>query len=178
MFERFTHDARTAVEQARVEAGALGAQRIDAGHVVLGAVSEPDAVATLALARLGASADDVRDILRARPDGPLDADALAAIGIDLDAVRTQVEATFGPGSLDGAPGSRPRGFDPSAKKLLEVALREAVRLRDRRIDTGHLLLAAARVGEGPAQDVLTGLGLSPQDVRDAVAEVHATRPAA
>jgi Clp amino terminal domain, pathogenicity island component len=39
----------------------------------------------------------------------LDRDALASIGIDLDAVRGKVEAAFGPGAFTAAPGRRPRG---------------------------------------------------------------------
>ena len=38
----------------------------------------------------------------------LDRDALASIGIDLDAVRGKVEAAFGPGAFTAAPARRPR----------------------------------------------------------------------
>ena len=47
----------------------------------------------------------LRRLLRADDDG-LDADALADLGIDLDAVRTRVEATFGPGALAPAKPAR------------------------------------------------------------------------
>src|SRR5215470_2592491 len=51
----------------------------------------------LAGAGRGASLSDV-----------LDRDALASIGIDLDAVRGKVEAAFGPGAFTAAPARRPR----------------------------------------------------------------------
>jgi hypothetical protein len=56
----------------------------------------------------------------ANPLAGLDADALASIGIDLDEVRTRIEATFGPGALSrSVPGGRqrhPRG--PLHRRLL------------------------------------------------------------
>jgi hypothetical protein len=44
------------------------------------------------------------------PNGvrPLDAEALAAIGIDLDEVRRRVEETFGPGALERTRAARRR----------------------------------------------------------------------
>ena len=57
--------------------------------------------------------------------GSIDADALAGIGIDLDAVRRQADAVFGPDALLRA-GRRSRGhvlFSPHAKKAPEAAER-------------------------------------------------------
>jgi len=170
MFERFTRDARAAVTHAQDEAGALGADRIDAEHVLLGAV-RVDGCARQALAALGIGVDDLAGAVRARQG--LDADALASVGVDLDAIRAQVEQTFGPGALDAHARTHPRGFTPAAKKLLEVALREAVRTRRREIDTGHLLLAAVRLDDTAAHACLSALGLSDDAVRDAVATAWA-----
>lgn len=183
MFERFAKDAREAVVQAQEEARALGADRIGTEHVLLGAVREPDAVAARALSSLGVDHRAVLAAVRALPPHAIDGDALAGVGIDLDAVRAQVEATFGPGALDavakapaGKSGHRP--FDASAKKLLEISLREAVRYKHRRIDSGHLLLAVARLDDTSAHRVLDALGVSPDAVRDAVAAAWADVPVA
>lgn len=165
MFERFTRDARAAVTQAQDEAGALGASHIDSEHVLLGAV-RTDGVAQRALSTLGVRAADLASAVRAGQG--LDDDALASIGVDVAAVRAQVEQTFGPGALDARTPTHPRTFTPAAKKLLEVALREAVRTRRRSIDTGHLLLAAARLDETGAHAALSSLGLTQDAVRDAV----------
>src|SRR6202012_4548615 len=54
----------------------------------------------------------------ASPLGGLDADALAAIGIDLDEVRTRIEATFGPGALSRAAVPRGRQRRPLPRRLL------------------------------------------------------------
>ena len=56
---------------------------------------------------------------------------------------------------------------------LELALREAVRLKHNRIDSGHLLLAAVRATDSRAHHVLWELGAGADAVRDAVAAVWA-----
>nr|WP_255218784.1 Clp protease N-terminal domain-containing protein [Actinomadura formosensis] len=82
-----------------------------------------------------------------RPGGDaLDPDALRAIGIDLDAVREATEQSFGEGALDvpAAKPGRPRTghlpFTPKAKKSLELSLRHALRLKQKQIGSGHVLL--------------------------------------
>ncbi|MDL4820529.1 Clp protease N-terminal domain-containing protein [Actinomadura sp. OS1-43] len=76
----------------------------------------------------------------------LDSGALRAIGIDLDAVREATEQTFGEGALDVPAGKLQRyarghiPFTPKAKKALELSLRHAVRLKQKEIRSGHLLL--------------------------------------
>ncbi len=176
MFERFTKDARAAVEQAGHEAGALGADRIESVHVLLGTIAEPSTVAARALASLGATPDRVRAAARG---SALDADALAAIGISLDSVREQVEASFGAGALDSPrPATNPRQFSPDAKKLLELSLREAIRLKNRHIDTGHLLLGAVRDSDSSASRALSSLGLDADTVRQSVITAWANAPAA
>jgi len=181
MFERFTKDAREAVVQAQEEARALGAERIGTEHVLLGAIREPDAVAARALSSLGVDHRAVLAGVRALPGHAIDADALAGVGIDLDAVRAQVEATFGPGALDavtaapvGKAGHRP--FDAEAKKLLELSLREAIRYKHRRIDSGHLLLAIVRLDHSSAHRVLDALGVSSDDVCTSVDAAWADVP--
>lgn len=181
MFERFTRDAREAVVAAQDVARHLGAPRIGTAHLLVGAVRAPEAVASRALARLGVGPDDVAAAVAALPGDGLDASALAIVGIELDAVRVQADRTFGAGAFDAVRPSAPRGhipFDPAAKKLLETALREAVRLRQNRIDGGHLLLAAARLDDCDAHRVLVGLGAGADAVRGAVLAVWATDPAA
>jgi len=178
MFEKFTKDARESVVGAQAEARALGADRIGTEHVLLGMLRAPDSVAARSLQRLGVAHADVLAAVRALPPGAIDAEALAGVGIDLDAVRAQVEASFGPGALDTPPRSRAGHlpFESPAKKLLEVSLREAVRCKHRRIDTGHLLLAIVRLDDSTAYRALSSLGVGPAAAREAVAAVWADVP--
>jgi ATP-dependent Clp protease ATP-binding subunit ClpA len=180
MFERFTKDAREAVVHAQDEARTLGADRIGTEHVLLGAVRTPDTVAARALSRVGVDHAALLAAVRALPAHTIDADALAGIGIDLDSVRAQVEASFGAGALDAAtPPARSTGhlpFDADGKKLLEVSLREAIRCKHRRIDSGHLLLAAVRLDDATAYRALAAVGVGPAEVREAVTAVWAEVP--
>ncbi|GMA22609.1 hypothetical protein GCM10025864_03680 [Luteimicrobium album] len=73
---------------------------------------------------------------------------------------------FGPGALDvptlgeaRRPGRVRRArFTPDAKKSLELALREAVRLHDRQITSAHLLLGLLRDPSSPAARTLAAAG--------------------
>ena len=173
MFERFTRSAREAVVWAEEAGRREGATHIESGYVLLGAVHVEGSVAARALARLGIERDSLAECVRSLDADSLDADALAGIGVDLDAVRTQVEATFGAGALDAAAGRPARGkghvpFDPASKKMLELALREAVRFKSKGIDTGHLLLAAARLDGATAQRALAWFGHDRKAIEDAV----------
>lgn len=57
-------------------------------------------------------------------------------------------------------------FSPRAKKALEGALREAVRLGDNRITGEHVLLGALRDEYGAAVRLLGGLGVSAERVEE------------
>lgn len=177
MFEKFTKDAREAVVQAQTEARSLGADRVGPEHVLLGTVRDPDTVAARALGRLGVTHADLLAAVRALPT--IDAGALAGIGVDLEAVRAQVEASFGAGALDAAeptPGSGHLPFTTTGKKLLELSLREALRYKQRRIDSGHLLLAAVRMDDTDAFRALAAVGVGPDAAREAVSAVWADVP--
>lgn len=105
-----------------------------------------------------------------------DADALRAIGIDVAQVRARIEESFGPGALERArSGGCRRGssrwyvpFSPRSKKVMELSLREALRLRHNHIGTEHILLALLREGEGVAARVLADSGVRPDDLRRSV----------
>ena len=172
MFERFTRSARAAVVWAEEAGRREGASHIESGYVLLGAVQVDSSVAARALGRLGIEPGSLMERVRSLESDALDADALSGIGVDLDAVRTQVEATFGAGALDApATPRRAKGhvpFDPAAKKMLELALREAIRFTSKGIDTGHLLLAAARLDGATAQRALAWFGHDRRAIEEAV----------
>ncbi|MGH3390185.1 MAG: Clp protease N-terminal domain-containing protein [Actinomadura sp.] len=157
MFERFSRDARQVVVRARDESRRLGHGRIGTVHLLLALVENTDSTAGQALREHGVRPDDLRErVLRLVGTGPetdrvdpLDGDALAAIGIDLDEVRRTVEAGFGDGALDLGSGSgqgwnRHSGITAQARKTLELSLRSAIALKQRRIRSGHLLLGLLR----------------------------------
>ncbi len=62
-------------------------------------------------------------------------------------------------------------FTESARKAIEYARDEASRLRHDYIGTEHLLLGLIRLGEGLAIEVVTNLGLDPNDLKTSIEEV-------
>ncbi|MGN8246556.1 Clp protease N-terminal domain-containing protein [Cellulomonas soli] len=179
MFEKFASDAREAVIRAQDAARTTGSDHVGAEHLLVGAVTTPESVAARSLTRLGLRPGDVVVLVRHLPTEALDDEALASVGVDLEAVRAQAEATFGPGALDGSRTPPRRGhlpLDGAAKKTLEVALREALRFKQRRIDSGHLLFACARLDDTRAHRVLAQLGVTPQGLRQAVIATWADGP--
>jgi ATP-dependent Clp protease ATP-binding subunit ClpA len=130
MFERFTDRARRVVVLAQAEARLLQHDYIGTEHILLGLIQEGDGVA---------------------------AQALDALGVELETVRSEIVATIGEGSTVPT-GHIP--FTPRAKKVLELSLREALQLGHDYIGTEHLLLGLLREGEGVAAQVLQKLGVT------------------
>jgi ATP-dependent Clp protease ATP-binding subunit ClpA len=193
MFERFTDKARKVVVLAKNKATERGDDQIRPVHMLYGLVST-DGVAARALTALGVDPAAVeRELGRAAPaGGPLgesaseDAEALAAIGIDLDEIRRRIEDSFGPGALGRVPLT-PKGplnwtgrlpLDDQAKLTLALSLKEARALHHNYIGTEHVLLGLLRVAERYprgelAAATLPDLGLDPATARGRVlAEVN------
>jgi len=181
MFERFTKKARAVVEQAQEIARERHDGRIGAEHLLLALYAVPDSIAMMVLTALGVTRADVeRDVDRRR--GTSDAEALAALGIDIDEVRRQAEEAFGPGALDRTHAARGSTwfaghipFDRAAKKALELALREAIRMDHNYIGTEHLLLGLMH--DGRARDILAPRGVELEAARIIVEELVRKRRA-
>ncbi len=168
MFERFTKTARFAVVGAHEQARELKSPRIDVEHVLLGVLSTADKNLTSLLVDAGLTFDGVRaqvaENRRSEALGEEDAEALKSIGIDLDAVRESLEATFGDDALDRAMPQERRGwfgrrgghipFTPGAKKVLELSLREALAHKDDHISSEHILLGVLRAPSDKARTVI------------------------
>jgi ATP-dependent Clp protease ATP-binding subunit ClpC len=125
MFERFTDEARQAVVSAQEQARLLQHNHIGTEHVLLSLFTVPDSAAGRALHKLG---------------------------LTRKAVVSDVETIVGRGTGTSS-GHIP--FTPRAKKVLELALREALTLRHNYIATEHVLLGILREGEGVAAQILT-----------------------
>ncbi len=124
MFERFTSHARHVVVLAQEEARRMQHNYIGTEHILLGLLGERDAVA---------------------------ARVLTGFGISLEGTRQEVLAIIGPGTTAPS-GHIP--FTPRAKKVLELALREALALHHNYIGTEHILLGVIREGDGVGAQVL------------------------
>jgi ATP-dependent Clp protease ATP-binding subunit ClpA len=188
-FACFTDGARRAVAAAQDEARSLRNGSVGSEHLLLGLLDAEPSVSGRVFRRLGIEVDELRRaaVQELGRDRVADAEALGTFGIDLDEVRERIEETFGPGALDRPvsdtsscrsidDGPRPwerRGrlpFTPRAKKVLELALREARHLGHGYLGTEHLLLGMVREREGVAAEILLKAGATPERVRHAVIE--------
>lgn len=109
MFERFDEDARTLVAHAAEHARRLGHRYVGGEHILLAAASTGQP-ASAVMRTQGVTPELVEEEIVHRIGlgagaglfAGLDRDALATIGIDLDAVRARIEASFGPQALTSA----------------------------------------------------------------------------
>jgi len=112
VFERFTPAARRAVSDAQEQAWALGHNAVGVEHLLLGLLRE--------------SGGGAAEVLRAR-------------GVSEDAVRVRLlEIVSGEEQRERPPGAQ-LPFTPRAKKVLELALREALSLVSRVAGVGNEL---------------------------------------
>ena len=141
MFERFTDRARRVVVLAQEEARGLKHNFIGTEHILLALLDERDALAARALTRFGMQPEPVREEIKA---------------------------------LVGTGASAPAGhipFTPRAKKVLELALREALQLKHDYIGTEHILLGVVREGEGVGAQILKEHAVDLETVRITVIDL-------
>lgn len=159
MSERFARDARAALVLAEQEARELGDHAVAPEHLLVGVLQSAGRELAAVLSEVGLTVEAVRDRLpvddRTGDTFDGDANALLAIGIDLKAVRDNVNRLFGPDTFEAAlprSGRHGRrrgqsGFDRDAKKVLELAQRAAVACQGKTVGGEHLLLGILRGGD-------------------------------
>jgi Clp amino terminal domain, pathogenicity island component len=135
---RFTRVARHIVMRAQKEAHALGADEIAPEHLLIG----------LAGVERGTAAR-----------------ALAAQGVDVDRIRSEVG-----GETVREPSRGRLPFNKEAKDVLESSLREATTLNHNWIGSEHILLALLDAGGRPVE-LLERLGAKPDAIRASIDQI-------
>jgi ATP-dependent Clp protease ATP-binding subunit ClpC len=138
MFERFTERARQVVVLAQDEARTLKHNYIGTEHILLGLLREEEGLA---------------------------ARVLESLDITVEEVRAQVARIVGQGD-EVTTGQIP--FTPRAKKVLELALREALSLGHNYIGTEHILLGLVRENEGVAARILLDFDADAEKIRNEI----------
>src|SRR3954468_10018771 len=138
MFERFTERARQVVVLAQDEARTLKHNYIGTEHLLLGLLREEEGVAAKVLESLDATVEEVR---------------------------AQVARVIGEGD-EVVSGQIP--FTPRSKRVLELALREALAIGHQFIGTEHILLGLVRENEGVAARILLDFDIEAESVRTEV----------
>lgn len=130
MFARFAYPAREVVMRAVAHAHEFGDDHVGTEHLVLGLIEDPESRA---------------------------ARAVEACDSDLSGIWSAV------GSTPAEEVRTRRGhipFAPDAKKTLQLALREALRLGSRRIEAEHILLGILRDERTPGAVILASAGVT------------------
>ena len=138
MFTRFDDDSRSVVMEAVEHARGAGHERVQAGHIVLALIDDPQS---------------------------LPAKTIESHGVSLEQVRESMGALLGPGV---GPVSGHLPFTAETKKVLELSLREAIRTRSKVIRPGHLLLGVLRDQKSPEAICLAGLGVDRKKIEKAI----------
>ena len=138
MFERFTDRARQVVVLAQDEARGLKHNYLGTEHILLGLLREEEGLA---------------------------ARVLESLDITVEEVRAQVVRIVGEGD-ELKSGQMP--LAPRAKKVLELALREALSLGHNYVSTEHILLGLVRENEGVAARILLDFDADAEKIRNEV----------
>ncbi len=139
MFERFTDRARKVMALANQEAQRFNHEHIGTEHILLGLVKEGSGVGATVLKNLD---------------------------VDIKKLRLEVEKHVKSGPDLVTMGKLPQ--TPRAKKVIEYAIEEARALNHNYVGTEHILLGLLRETEGVAAQVLMGIGLKLEEVRQEV----------
>lgn len=142
----FTERVRKVLAYAREEAAGLHHEYVGTEHILLGLVREGEGVASTALQNLGVDQDRLRDT-----------------------IETIVKK--------GNPGARTGPdlpYTSRAKKVLELAMKEARELNHSYVGTEHLLLGLIEEQKGIAAQVLVDAGATLDAVRGEVLRILGT----
>jgi ATP-dependent Clp protease ATP-binding subunit ClpC len=135
----FTPRAQQVLALARKEADRFNHSYVGTEHLLLGLIKLGQGVAVNVLERMG---------------------------LELEAVRMEVEKEVGSGPPQKAAGNIP--YTPRVKKVLALANKEAKALNHSYVGTEHLLLGLLREGEGVAARVLKRLDVDIQRTRNEI----------
>ncbi len=144
---RFTQRAQAALRLAQESAAELGHGYVGSEHLLLGLAREGQGVA---------------------------AKVLQAAGLEPEGLKQGVADLVGRGAPGGLPS---QGLTPRCKKIIELALSEAVRLDHHYVGTEHLLLGILREGDGVAVRVLSAAGVEARRLRADVTAAMGGEPA-
>lgn len=135
MFEKFSHRAQRAVEQAQEEARKRRHACVGTEHLLLGLIAKRE--------------DPLVQVLR-------------RMGLETKAIRDKVEEMRPPGRVSAA-GHIP--FTPRAEMALERGGIEAERRGHEHIDAEHLLWGLSRQTDATATKALARMGVTPDRIR-------------
>lgn len=130
--------AQQAIRAAHAEARRYGHGFLGQEHILLALSADPDCAA---------------------------GKAMAAVGVSAESLRAEFESRLPPGDATVA-GRISRS--PGAKRAMRLATQQAEQMRSDKVGTEHLLLGIIKTGQGPARDILGGVGVTFQSVAEQI----------
>ncbi len=144
---KFTERAEQALRLAHEAAAELGHSHVGSEHMLLGLIREGTGVAARALSGAGVTDEKIHRLI-------------------VDNLGT------------GEPGeSTPQGLTPRAKRIIEIAMAEAVRLGHNYVGTEHLLMGLLREGDCFAARMIAACGVDAQRLYMSVLGMLGSQPA-
>jgi ATP-dependent Clp protease ATP-binding subunit ClpC len=141
MSERYTNHAQQAMVVAQEQALRLGHDHVGTEHILLGLLEESEGAA---------------------------AKVLDLNGVGFESVLQKVEENTG---SCGSSSTVSPPFTPRAKKVLELAMREAIGFGNDQVGTEHILAGLLREGHGVGARALVSLGVDLKGLRAQVTEL-------
>ena len=136
MAGRFTNNARSALNNAQIEAQQLGHNYVGTEHLLIGIITVAESPASKMLAEKNVTADAVKEhIKKLVGEGDFNADGTFAM-------------------------------TPRTKNVIELSMREAKTLNHSYVGTEHMLLALSREQSSIAARILMDLGVDLSELKD------------
>ena len=133
-FTGFTQKANDALNSAIASAENLGHTYVGSEHILLGLLAESGGMAHTALTARKVTYNEVESIIK------------SSIGIGSPTVLS------------------PNDFTPRSKNIIDTAILQGRSMGHSYIGTEHLLMGIIREGSGAATEILTRMGVQPQDL--------------
>ncbi len=147
-FDRFTERAQEAAARAAELAQKYGHTQVDVEHLLLALIEQTDGVVLQILEHVGANVEALRrrieDVLRTGP-------------------KTSIYGSGGTGQVF---------VTPRLKRVLDLAIEEASRLKDEYISTEHILLAMAADRNSVTSRLLAEAGVTKDRIYEAIKDVR------
>ncbi|MDI6755971.1 MAG: ATP-dependent chaperone ClpB [Thermodesulfobacteriota bacterium] len=147
-FDKMTLKAQEALQEAQAITEKHEHQQIEPEHLLLALLQQSEGVVPQVFQKLGAPA--------------------AATLFQLEEVLKKVPKVYGGGMGQVY-------LSPRLKKVLDVSFQEADRLKDSYVSTEHLLLAIAEEQEGEAARILSGQGVSKDEIFKVLAAIRGSQ---
>lgn len=147
-FDKFTLKVQEAIQEAQTLANKYGHQAVDAEHLLLSFLGQPEGITGAILKKLGVAPRGIEDELK--------------------------KALKGLPRVEGS-GAGQTYMTPRLNKVLDNALVEAARLNDEYVSAEHILVVIADEKEGAAGKILRGKDITKDNIFKVLAEIRGSQ---